>query len=112
MTGRLIGSPLALVLPQVLGETFFLGAQPDSAKYYLQRFLETPWITRSSSILDGLSLTWTLETLSELGEQTGDWAAAERYSALLLDYWVDPDPELQPRVEAVKRRLERARQRR
>ncbi|MDX1675147.1 MAG: tetratricopeptide repeat protein, partial [Longimicrobiales bacterium] len=48
-----------------------------------------------------------LERLADLHEQAGSPAEAARYYRELIDLWEDADPELQPRVDAARRALER-----
>ncbi len=43
--------------------------------------------------------------LGELHEQRGDTAKAVEYYNEFVELWRDADPELQPQVEDVKRRL-------
>jgi hypothetical protein len=45
------------------------------------------------------------ERLGSLYLEVGDTAAAAHHLATFIDLWQDADPELQPRVEAARRRL-------
>jgi hypothetical protein len=50
---------------------------------------------------------WAHERLGSLYLQVGDTAAAARHLAEFIELWKDADPELQPRVQAAQRILER-----
>lgn len=68
-----------------------------------ERFLETDWLDRIQWDVSLLGPTY--ERLAELAARTGDEARVRRYSEALIDLWEDADPELQPRVDAARRRL-------
>ena len=53
-----------------------------------------------------VELARVLETSARLAEAQGDTAAAADYWARFIGQWEEADPELQPRVEAARRRLQ------
>ena len=80
----------------------------DSAIAVYDRFVDTPWIDRFWG--DKFPLAFvagpTLERLARLQEETGDFDGAAVSWARLVELWKEADPELQPRVEAARKRLE------
>ncbi len=84
----------------------FEGAgHPDSAIVWLERYVSTPASRRIW--FDAIELGPNYESLSRLYDVSGDREKAARYAAKFVDLWKDADPELQPRVQAARRRLER-----
>jgi hypothetical protein len=61
---------------------------------------------RYSRALDGRWLGFTLRRLGALYEERGDAGKATEYYTRFVTLWKDADPDLQPRVAEVKRRLE------
>jgi tetratricopeptide (TPR) repeat protein len=94
------------ILPLVsLARAFDAAGQQDSARAYYRRFLErSHWLSLFPSH------TWylasSLERLARLEEEAGDPEAAAPLYAEFLSLWENADPELQPRVEEARRRLE------
>jgi len=94
------------ILPLVnLARAFDAAGRPDSARVYYRRFLErSHWLSLFPSH------TWylasSLERLARLEEAAGDPEAAAPLYAEFLSLWENADPELQPRVEEARRRLE------
>ena len=77
---------------------------PDSAVAVYERYLNTPHIFRI--VHDTWFLPGTLLRLGELYEKRGDRNRAIEYYSRFVDLWKNADPELQPRVGAVKLKLE------
>ena len=79
-------------------------AQPDSALVYWQRYLDDPQSNRMFWDQNGLG--GGLERAAQLADELGDAESAALYYGQFVDLWADADPELQPRVEAARARLE------
>jgi len=77
---------------------------PDSALVSYERLVTTPQYFRLRH--DALYLASSLLRLGELYEARGDRARAIEYYSRFVDLWKNADPELQPRVTAVKSKLE------
>jgi tetratricopeptide (TPR) repeat protein len=88
-----------------------LAGKPDSAIAIFTRYLESgdPWKVgdpyEPTHLVDAQHLASVYVRLGELWEKKGDRAKAASYYARFVDLWKDADPELQPRVAAVRRRL-------
>ena len=89
-------------LPE-LARAYELDGQPDSATAVYQRYLSTPWMYHLE--LDAIYLESTYTRLAALYGQRNERekAAALYHRALAL--WKDADPELQPQVSRIRRRL-------
>ena len=61
----------------------------------------------ATHVLDATWLAASYVRLGELWEGKGDRAKAASYYARFVDLWKDADPELQPRIADVRRRLAR-----
>jgi len=77
----------------------------DSAVVVYERYLETPDFFRYQA--DAFHLGPVLERLAGLHDDRGARGAAASYYARFVELWQDADPELQPRVDAARRRLQR-----
>ena len=55
---------------------------------------------------DATQLARAYERLAQLYDEQGDLEQAAGYYALFVELWSDADPELQPRVEAARARME------
>jgi tetratricopeptide (TPR) repeat protein len=88
-----------------LGRAYDLASVPDSAIANWERFIGDPYARISGS---GPSyLPGIYKRLGELYEAKGDvQKAASNYTAF-IDLWKNADPELQPKVQDAKKRLER-----
>jgi tetratricopeptide (TPR) repeat protein len=78
--------------------------QPDSARAEYTKYVE------STSILgrfgnDGILLAGAYKRLGELWEAKGDKVKAAGYYTKFVSMWKDADPELQPKVSEVRKRL-------
>ena len=88
-----------------LAYTFDRAGQADSAIVYYEKYLTTPWFYWRLWF-DGTGLGVTYERLGQLYDERGDMERAAGYYARFVDLWDTADPELQPRVEVARRRLE------
>jgi tetratricopeptide (TPR) repeat protein len=80
---------------------------PDSAVATLERFIATPFWNRLDPRADPANLAGAYKRLGELYEARGDKQKAASYYTKFVELWKDADPELQPKVAEVKRRLAR-----
>lgn len=87
-----------------IGHLHDLLGRSDSALAYYRRYLTTPSRSRYNS--DPYWRARVLERLGELHEERGANEDAARCYAELLDLWAGADPELQPRVERARTRLQ------
>lgn len=78
---------------------------PDSAIAAFEHFVNAPSVRRT--VADAWNLHWILRRLGELYEARGDREAAAHYYQKFITLWKDADPELQPAVDDVRRRLSR-----
>ena len=83
---------------------FDRASQPDSAIVYYEKYLAP--VSNWRTWVDGLWKGWTLERLGQLYDEMGDLEQAAGYYGLFIELWADADPELQPRVEAARSRME------
>lgn len=88
-----------------LARAFDAAGQADSAIVHYRRFLAQPhWLALFPTH------TWylaaSLERLAQLEDEAGDPEAAATLYAEFVSLWEDADPELRPRVEAARRRLQ------
>jgi tetratricopeptide (TPR) repeat protein len=94
-----------LTLYSNLGRAFDAANEPDSAIAMFDKYISTPSWNREyedSSLLAGI-----LKRLGELYEAKGERAKATAYYQKFVDLWKNADPELQPKVAEVRRRLVR-----
>jgi eukaryotic-like serine/threonine-protein kinase len=97
------GSCTTCALPD-LGRAYDLIGQQDSAVAVYTRYIDMPFLYRA--IDDSYSLPFILFRLGELHEARGEQELALRYYGRLLDLWKDADPEFQPRIQAVRARVQ------
>jgi len=83
---------------------FDRAGQPDSAVAHYEEYLAPAnnWRTW----VDGTWRGWTLERLGQLYDEMGDLEQAAGYYGLFVELWAEADPELQPRVQAARNRME------
>jgi len=87
----------------VMAQAFEMLGQQDSAVTYYERYLDTPYLGRLGS--DVLWRAVVLERVGALHEARGNREQAlHRYAELTL-LWARADAALQPRVDAVRRRI-------
>jgi tetratricopeptide (TPR) repeat protein len=83
---------------------FDRAGQPDSAVAYYEKYLAP--VNNWRTWIDGVWRGWTLERLGQLYDEMGDLEQAAGYYGLFVELWDDADPELQPRVQAARTRME------
>jgi tetratricopeptide (TPR) repeat protein len=91
--------------PLYLGLAFDRGGHADSARTYLTRYVEMNGNGRYFP--DRFNLAPVLYRLGELYESAGDTKHATEYYGRFVDLWKNADPDLQPRVEEARKRMER-----
>jgi eukaryotic-like serine/threonine-protein kinase len=90
-----------------LGQAFDAAGRGDSAAFYFERYLTTPFAFKSSLDLDPLLMPAIRERLGQLYESMGNTdKAVENYRAF-IELWKNADPDLQPRVADARKRLAR-----
>jgi hypothetical protein len=70
-----------------------------------EQYLQTGYSARAGD--DFLLLAGIRKRLGELYEAKGDRVHAVRYYTKFVELWKDADPDLQPKVAEVKRKLAR-----
>ena len=90
-----------------LARAFDLAGMSDSAVVTFERYLATPYWQSSNMRADALHLAGTYKRLGELYEAKGDREKAASNYMKFVELWKDADPELQPKVAEVRRRLAR-----
>jgi tetratricopeptide (TPR) repeat protein len=99
-----VGEDPLIVLGQ-LGRAFDQANEPDSAIATYEQYLGTGYTGRGSD--DFLLLAGIYKRLGELYEAKSDTARAVSNYTAFVNLWKNADPELQPAVAEVKRRLAR-----
>ena len=89
-----------------LARAYDQAEMPDSAIASYERYLATPYWDKLSGI-DAIALAGTHKRLGELYEAKNDRGNAIKHYAQFVDLWKTADPDLQPRVAEVKKRLAR-----
>lgn len=93
-----------ICVDRAVGTAFDLAGQPDSAVAYYERYLAPKDNWRA--YVDGTWRAWTLERLGQLYDEMGDLEQAAGYYGMFVELWEEADPELQPRVQAARARIE------
>jgi tetratricopeptide (TPR) repeat protein len=91
-----------------MADAFDLMGEPDSAIVYFEQFVRTP---DSFPLENGAYVAGVHKRLGELYDARADTGRAEAHYQFFLDMWKDADPELQPKVRAVRARMAQLRQR-
>ena len=87
-----------------LARAYEVSGKPDSAIATYERYVNAPWQSRVDT--DAIELGSALRRLGELYQQRNERVkAALQYSAL-IQLWRRADPELEPLLTDVRRRLE------
>jgi eukaryotic-like serine/threonine-protein kinase len=86
-----------------MGMAFDRAEMPDSAMAAFHRYLDTPYVSAIST--DGDNLAFVYRSLGRLYEDKGDRGNAAAYYSKFVELWKNADPDLQPQVAEVKRRL-------
>ena len=79
--------------------------ETDSAIVYFQRFVEASSVHRLTT--DPVTLNVILRRLGELHEAQGRRDRAIHYYSRFVQLWKRADPELQPQVTEIRRRIDR-----
>jgi tetratricopeptide (TPR) repeat protein len=104
----------AVCLPVNLARAFDAAHQSDSAIVMYEKYITTPDIERLDVPLfvqfvdpvDPIFLASVHRRLGELYETKGDTAKAVEHYRAFVELWKNADPELQPRVAEVRRRVQ------
>jgi tetratricopeptide (TPR) repeat protein len=87
----------------MLARAYDLDSKPDSAIVAYERYLNTPYLERTTS--DAAYLPAVHKRLGELYEAKGQRDKALSHYRTFIDLWKDADPELQPKVTDAKQRV-------
>ena len=87
-----------------LARAYEVAGKPDSAIATYERYLRTPWQRRFET--DATELGFAMERLGALYQQQRDNVKAAALYTSLLQLWRRADPELEPLLADVRRRLE------
>ena len=90
-----------------LGRAFDAGRQADSAALMFERYLVTPFAGKSFLLMDPVRVPAIHERLGQIYEAKGDVERAAVHYRAFIGLWKNADAELQPRVAAARRRMER-----
>jgi serine/threonine protein kinase/tetratricopeptide (TPR) repeat protein len=88
-----------------LARAYDRAGRTDSALAVYERYVTTPSFWRLFD-LDRFALGPALERLAQLHDERGDPDSAANYYARFVELWSEADPDLQPRVQAARARLE------
>jgi tetratricopeptide (TPR) repeat protein len=88
-----------------LASAYDLAGNADSAIAVFERYIDFPGMGKN--IDDGLYLAGSHKRLGELYEAKGDRQRAARHYTTFVELWKKADPELQPQVNEVRKRLAR-----
>jgi len=95
----------AICIMDDVGAAWRAAGEPDSALYYWEKYLSTPYYGREG--MDGTQAALIHRWAGELYEAKGDIPNAVRHYREFVKRWDRADPMLQPKVAEVKRRLSR-----
>jgi tetratricopeptide (TPR) repeat protein len=98
-----VGECVPCALP-MMARAYDLGGHADSAIAVFARYANGLY---RDPLTDGLQLAGSHKRLGELYEAKGDRQNAAAHYAKFIQLWKNADPELQPKVAEVKRRLAR-----
>jgi eukaryotic-like serine/threonine-protein kinase len=98
-----IGYCVSCALPDI-AHSYDLAGNRDSAIAVFARYVEAP---NRSVVTDQYSLAGAHKRLGELYEERGDRAKAASEFTAFVELWKNADPDLQPLVAEVRRRLTR-----
>ena len=90
-----------------LARAFDAGGQADSAAVMFERYLATPFLLKSTLLMDPIRVPAIRERLGQIYEAKGDAEQAAVHYRAFIDLWENADAPLQPRVAEARRRLER-----
>jgi hypothetical protein len=86
-----------------LGRAYDLAGHADSARLAFEAYVNAP--DKGRIFDEPLFLAGVLKRLGELYEAHGDAAKAHDVYSRFVELWKNADPELQPKVTEVRRRL-------
>jgi eukaryotic-like serine/threonine-protein kinase len=92
-------------LPARLGRAYDQANMPDSATMMYERYLALPHFMGPWRLLDASVLAGMQKRLGELYEAKGEREKALSHYLQFVALWKDADPELQPKVAAVRQRI-------
>ena len=98
----------AMCMLPVIGRAYDLSANADSAIAVFTRFADRRYVGYVYE--PGVTAEYAagvIKRLGELYEARGDRQKAARYYAKFIELWKNADPELQPKVAEVRKRLAR-----
>jgi tetratricopeptide (TPR) repeat protein len=98
-----VGECVSCALPNI-ARAYDLGGHADSAIAVFARYTNAVF---RDPLTDGLQLAGSHKRLGELYEAKGDRQNAAAHYAKFIELWTNADPELQPKVAEVQRRLAR-----
>jgi tetratricopeptide (TPR) repeat protein/tRNA A-37 threonylcarbamoyl transferase component Bud32 len=98
--------PCAACIHASIGRAFDQAGMADSAIVAFERFLTIPANPLGAN-MHPTHLAGAYKRLGELYEQKGERAKALEYYGKFADLWKNADPELQPKVADVRRRIAR-----
>jgi len=90
----------------ITGLSYDLAQQPDSAIAAFTKYVQSTSLNGRFTT-DGFFLAGSYKRLGELWEAKGDRSKAATYYAKFIELWKDADPDLQPKVAEVRKRLAR-----
>jgi eukaryotic-like serine/threonine-protein kinase len=96
-------------LPARLGRAYDQANLPDSAIAADERYISTPYWAKLSTSQDPALLAGMHKRLGELYEAKSDERRALEHYGKFVELWKDADPELEPQLADVKRRMARLR---
>jgi tetratricopeptide (TPR) repeat protein/tRNA A-37 threonylcarbamoyl transferase component Bud32 len=88
-----------------VGRAWRAAGVPDSAIFYWEKYLNTPYYGREG--MDASQAALMHKWLGELYEAKSDLPNAAKHYRMFVQRWEHADPELQPKVADVRRRLAR-----
>ncbi len=91
-----------------MARAFDQAREPDSATAYLERYLAVPAVERGFNAeftVDWRDLAAVQKRLGELYDAKHDRQKAMEHYTAFVDLWKNADPDLQPTVTSVKKRL-------
>ena len=119
--GRFTDAVSSLTLAEQEFDSFFAGLGARQLSWDLARAFDQAGMADSAIARYEMSLDYgdafelfegtrqipiTLERLARLYDSSGDLERAAGYYGRFVELWADADPDLQPRVEAARARLE------
>ena len=99
------GGDCTFCAEMAVGRAFDFANLPDSAIAHWERYLATPYPFRV--VADASYLPALRKRLGELYEAKGDVQRAATNYVAFIELWKNADPELQPKVQEVRKRLAR-----